>query len=332
MLKRLILALALSSLWFSAANAEGLNRSAVNRFIDEMAAQPGFNRATLQALFAKVHLVPSILKAISRPAEALPWYKYRRIFLTDQRIKGGVAFWAQHAAALQRAEAQYGVPPEVVIAILGVETLYGRHTGKYRVMDALSTLAFNYPQRASFFRSELKSFLLLTRQQDVDPLSVTGSYAGAMGVPQFIASSYLAYAVDFNGDGHKDLWHDPVDAIGSVANFLSEHGWKRGQPVAVPAHTDGRDYKSILARGLEPKTPLHTLEADGIKPAHPIAGNPPAALLMLAASSGDEYWISLHNFYVITRYNRSPLYAMAVLQLAQAIRQAHRVGASGFEG
>lgn len=332
MLKRLILALALSSLWFGTADAAGLNRTAVNQFIDQMAKQPGFDRSSLQALFAKVHLIPSILSAISKPAEALPWYRYRSIFLTTQRIEGGVAFWAQHAAALQRAQKRFGVPPEVVVAILGVETLYGRHTGKYRVMDALSTLAFNYPQRADFFRGELKSFLLLTRQQHVDPLSVTGSYAGAMGVPQFIASSYLAYGVDFNGDGRKDLWHDPVDAIGSVANYLSEHGWEAGQPVAVRAHTDGRDYSKLLDKGVEPSTPLLTLEADGVTPVQPIRGNPPAALFTLESDSGSEYWIGLRNFYVITRYNRSPLYAMAVMQLAQAIRRARTAGTVGLEG
>lgn len=332
MLKRLTLALALSGLWCCAANAEGLNRPAVNRFIGEMASQPGFNRASLHALFAKVRFIPSVIAAISKPAEALPWYKYRRIFLTHQRIEGGVEFWSQHAAALQRAETRFGVPAEVIVAILGVETLYGRRTGHYRVMDALSTLAFNYPQRAGFFRSELRSFLLLTHQQGIDPLSVTGSYAGAMGLPQFIASSYLAYAIDFNGDGRKDLWRDPSDAIGSVANYLSKHGWERGQLVAVPARVDGHDYASLLKKGLEPTTPLRKVEADGVTPKQPIKGDPAVALLALESGSGNEYWIGLRNFYVITRYNRSPLYAMAVLQLAQAIRQAHRVGAAGLEG
>ena len=304
-------------------------RADMDAFVGEMAERHGFDAAALGAVMGQARSQPSIVAAISRPAEAKPWHQYRPIFLTDSRVRGGVAFWDAHAETLARAEAEYGVPPEIVIAIIGVETRYGRHTGKYRVLDALATLAFDYPPRANFFRGELEHYLLLTRDEGLDPLSLKGSYAGAMGHPQFISSSYRSYAVDFDGDGRRDIWNSPADAIGSVAHYLGRHGWQRGRPVAGPARVDGRNHKGLVVRDLKPRLTADSLKEAGVEPENPLPDGALATLIELEAADGPEYWVGLDNFYAITRYNHSALYAMAVYQLSDEIRRARAAARGG---
>lgn len=305
------------------AHAQGLQQAAVDRFINEMAGQHGFDRTALRALFDRVNLSPEVLSAISRPVESKPWYKYRPIFVTSARTHAGSTFWRHNSRLLEQAERRYGVPSQVILAILGVETFYGRHMGNHRVADALATLAFHYPPRARFFRGELEQLLLLSREQQLDPLSLRGSYAGAMGLPQFISSSYRHYGVDFDGDGVIDLWNNTGDAIASVANYLKSHGWEVEQPVAVRAHITSRAYARFLDKRLEPSVDIRTLKQAGIIPESGIDGNPLAVLIPLETETGYEYWLGLKNFYVITRYNRSPLYAMAVYQLSEAILESY---------
>lgn len=306
---------------FTAPRADLNGHVEVEEFIVEMVQKHGFELPYLRRLFAETHLKESILEAISRPAEAKPWHEYRPIFIQEARIRDGVKFWERHAETLQRAEQRFGVPAEIIIAIIGVETRYGRNTGRYRVLDALSTLAFEYPPRASFFRAELEQFLLMSREEGLDPLELKGSYAGAMGQPQFIASSYRSYAIDFNGDGRRDLLNDIDDVIGSVANYFKRHGWKSGEAIALRATASGGSIAEIVARGYKPSTPVRELRAHGVSYGGGLADETPAALLELEAKERNEYWVALHNFYVITRYNHSPLYAMAVYQLAQAIKE-----------
>ncbi len=300
-----------------------LKDPAVQAFIDSLVTQEGFNRNRLEDEFRRVKLQPEVIAAITHPAEALPWYKYRRIFLTEKRITAGVRFWNVHKAALMRAQATYGVPPQIVTAIIGVETFYGRHMGRWPVFDSLATLAFDYPPRARFFRGQLKQFLLLARSEGIDPFSVKGSYAGAMGLGQFMPGSYRAYAIDFNADDKKDLWNDPADAIGSVANYLAKHGWKRNAGVAVPARVEGDPY-ARRRPSAKPSLYLRQLAAEGIEPMTRPAGGGPYSVIRLINSDGQpEYWLGGPNFYVIMRYNYSPLYAMAVYQLSQKIKQAY---------
>lgn len=315
--------------WVTPSKAAGLERVALERFIHKMEVEHGFDAPRLRSLFDGVRFSQKIIDTISRPAESKPWYDYRPIFVTDKRAQAGVDFWRRHADSLAHAQASYGVPPEVIVAIIGVETFYGRHRGGYRVIDALSTLAFNYPKRADFFRSELEHFLLLSREQGVNPPSLHGSYAGAMGLPQFMPSSYRSYAVDFDGDGLTDVWNNPTDAIGSVANYLKVHGWLEGKPVAIRAHVLGEGYRSLLDRGLEPHTSWTQIKDAGVHPEYDPQDDPHALLVDLKSRSGSEYWLGLKNFYVITRYNHSALYAMAVFQLAEAIRSAYREGLRG---
>ena len=299
-------------------------RSDVQRFIKQMAAQHGFSEAQLTAMFSQIVSRNDIIAKITRPAEKTkPWRDYRKIFLDEPRIQGGVEFWRAHAKTLERAEQIHGVPAEIIIAILGVETRYGRITGNDGVLEALSTLAFDYPKRAPFFRSELEHYLLLTREEAIDPLTLSGSYAGAMGLAQFMPSSYRAYAVDFDSDGHRDLWRNPTDAIGSVANYLSRHGWRRNQAIVVPATVQGQAYQSLLSQDLKPKYSVAELRRRAIIPQTPADDTKPAILLELLGDNGLEYWLGFDNFYVITRYNHSPLYAMAVYQLSQAIRRRY---------
>jgi len=289
-------------------------------FIAEMAQRHGFDPAQLEAWFKAARVRGDIIDAISRPAESKPWYQYRPIFLQAARVEGGVAFWDQNAKLLARAEEIYGVPPQIITAILGVETRYGSRQGSYRVMDSLVTLAFNYPPRAAFFKSELEQYLLLTREEGVDPLSLTGSYAGAMGQTQFISSSFRHYAIDFDGDGKRDLWHNTADAIGSVANYFKEHGWERGGAVAVPVTVGGRHPQALVDKGLKPSLKVVDLQRQGIEMAQALPDDERVALIALEQKQGPEYWAGLQNFYVITRYNHSPLYAMAVYQLSEEIR------------
>ena len=295
-------------------------RPDVQAFIREMVAQHGFNARQLQATFSQAHAQPSIIAAMSKPAEAKPWYAYREIFINPKRIQGGVAFWQANAAALADAERVYGVPAQIVVAIIGVETQYGGNMGKYRVLEALATLAFGYPRRAAYFRKELENFLLMTRAEGIDPLTPRGSYAGAMGYGQFMPGSFQSFAVDFDGDGRRDLWRNPRDAIGSVANYFKKHGWRSGEPVAIPAQVSGNRYPSLLSSSLSPpKARVADLQAQGVTPTEPVSGSQSAMLLEYVGRAGPEYWLGFDNFYVITRYNRSQLYALAVYQLSQAI-------------
>jgi len=299
--------------------------AAIRAFADEMAERHGMNAQQLRTLLIEeASHQPDIIDAISNPAEALPWHRYRGIFLTRERIDGGVAYWDEHRQWLAKVEDRYGVPPHMVVAIIGIETYYGRYRGRHRVLDALRTLAFAYPPRADFFRSELEAFLQLTREESIDPTAPLGSYAGAMGVPQFISSSYRAYAVDFNGDGRRDLFNQPADAIGSVGRYFADHGWQPGAPVAVRAQTRGEAWRAYRRDDLKPRDRVAELRAAGIETTADLAGGQPARLLELELEDGVEHWVTLENFYVITRYNHSPLYAMAAWQLAEAIREARQ--------
>ncbi len=292
----------------------------VQAFIRAMVQKHHFSARYLNTLFEHARLRPDILRTIARPAESKPWYVYRPIFVNAARVQGGVNFWKHNAATLARASKTYGVAPEILVAIIGVETRYGTHEGHYRVINALSTLAFAYPPRSAFFKRELEQFLLMTREEHLDPLSLMGSYAGAMGQPQFIASSFRHYAVDFDGDGVRDLWNNPADAIGSVGNYFQRHGWVSGAPVVSRAQVSGTGYRALLG-GLKPQWTVadfkaHGVHIEGVVPTPGAQG----ALIALAANDRQIYWVGWQNFYVITRYNNSPLYAMAVYQLSQAIR------------
>ncbi len=323
LIRTLLLALAASAPLIGHADAALLQRPEVSGFIDAMVKSHGFTRAELEQLFTAVQLRPEIIEAITRPAESKPWNAYRPLFLTAERIDGGVDFWHRHETELDAARKQFGVDPQIIVAIIGVETRYGRFTGRYKVADALSTLAFDYPPRAEFFRKELEQFLLMTREEGIGPLEITGSYAGAIGEPQFMPSSYRNYAVDFDGDGKRDLWNNERDVIGSVANYFKVHGWIEGGTVAVPARNQDERYKPLLDAGLKPHMSAGELAGYGITPNWHITDTAPVALLELDATQGPEQWVTFNNFYVITRYNRSPLYAMAVYQLSEAIRKAH---------
>lgn len=295
----------------------------VDRFIQEMRERHGFEQEVLVDLFAQTHLLPNVLEAISRPAEAKPWYEYRRIFVTPTRVDGGVEFWMSHHDTLERAQEAFGVPPEIIVAIIGVETLYGKYKGKIRVLDSLATLGFHYPKRSKFFRSELEQFLLLTREEEFEPLSLEGSYAGAMGVPQFISSSYRRYAVDFDGDGVRDLLNNSADAIGSVANYLKLHGWERGEDIVLSASVCGDEFRNLLGKGMKPDTRVGDMREGGVEISADVPEGKLGTLLELESENGSEYWVGLGNFYTITRYNHSALYAMAVNQLAETIRDQY---------
>lgn len=292
-------------------------------FIDSMVQEQGFERTELMQLFAQVERQESILEAIARPAEKTKsWREYRPIFVVPLRISRGVEFWLKHRETLARAEQIYGVPAEIIVSIIGVETNYGRNMGSHRVLDALATLAFDYPPRAPFFRSELGHYLQLTRAQQQDPLRVKGSYAGAMGYGQFMPSSYRNYAVDFDGDGHVNIWTNVEDAIGSVANYFKAHGWRSGEPVAVRARAGAELAPELLNLIDKPQTSLSQWQARGLMPILTLPENWPAQAYRLEGDFGEEFWLGLHNFYVITRYNRSHMYALAVYQLSGELRAA----------
>jgi membrane-bound lytic murein transglycosylase B len=301
-------------------------RSDFKSFAVEMARKHQFSADEIEALLAGTEFRDDIIAAITRPAEAKPWHEYRPIFLKPDRIRGGVAFWQQNADLLERISGEYGIPPEIIVAIIGVETRYGKFTGRYRILDSLTTLAFGYPKRAEFFRSELEQFLLLSREESIDPLSTKGSYAGAMGKPQFIASSYRRYAVDGDGDGKRDLWQSNADVIASVANYFKTHGWRPGEPITLQATTSGQsDLQPYVDAGMKPSIPVEELLRKGLRPLDSMALPDPetlSSLIRLDAGETDEYWFGLHNFYVITRYNHSNLYAMAAYQLSQEILNA----------
>ncbi|WP_054177673.1 lytic murein transglycosylase B [Trabulsiella odontotermitis] len=301
------------------------NNPAAEQFIDKMVSKHGFNREQLHDILSQAKRLDYVLRLMDRqaPTAQVPtgpngaWLRYRKQFITPDNVQNGVAFWNQYQDALNRAWQVYGVPPEIIVGIIGVETRWGRIMGKTRILDALATLSFNYPRRAEYFSGELETFLLMARDEQDDPLDLTGSFAGAMGYGQFMPSSYKQYAVDFNGDGHINLW-DPEDAIGSVANYFKQHGWVAGDTVAVPAMGQAPG----LANGFKTNYSVSQLTAVGLSPTQSLGNHQQASLLRLDVGTGYEYWFGLPNFYTITRYNHSTHYAMAVWQLGQAVALA----------
>jgi len=292
------------------------SRPEVQQFMATVQKKDGFDQAWLQRAFQGAQYRQSIIDAMTRPYESKPWYQYQSIFVNEARISAGAAFWDQHEQLLAAAEAKYGVDADIIVAIIGVESLYGKQHGGYPVIDALSTLSFDYPARAPFFQSELEQFLVLCREQGFDPLKPMGSYAGAMGAPQFMPDSFRVYAVDFDGDGKRDIWEDWPDIIGSVANYFHLHGWQENGLTVVPAAFP----KDAMAPA-PVATTVGALRQLGVSLSEGMSDNSDAVLVSLQDQDGMEYWVGLHNFRVITQYNKSPLYAMAVIQLANAISQ-----------
>jgi membrane-bound lytic murein transglycosylase B len=316
----------------AAVSGDFASAAGVDRFIRRMESQ-GFNPAETARIISGAQRQQSIIDLMNHQAPSKStgpngaWSRYRAKFLTEDTIANGAAFWRRHEAALARAESRYGVPPEYVVAIIGVETRFGGFVGKTRIIDALATLAFAYPRRADYFAGELESFLIMARDEGISPFQPRGSFAGAMGLGQFMPSSFHQYAVDFTDDGHRDLWN-PADAIGSVANYFKGHGWRAGEPVAVRARVESGANAGLMKTGFDTRYGVKELTGRGIVPTGSLGGASQVSLLQLDAKGGYEYWLGLPNFYVITRYNHSTYYAMAVHQLAKAIR-ARRVGAGG---
>jgi membrane-bound lytic murein transglycosylase B len=310
--------------WASVQPAVALdtNRPDVAGFIDQMAEKYDLNKRQLRKLLKGAKTQPAIIEAMDRPAEkAKPWSEYRPIFLTERRIREGTEFWIAHRQQLDQASVRSGVAPEYIAAIVGVETYYGRMSGSYRVLDALATLAFDYPARAKFFRDELEQFILLAREIGLDPLTVKGSYAGAMGAPQFMPSNYRRYAVDGNGDGRIDLWTNWSDVCASVGNYLKEHGWNPGEPVLSEASVAADKAADLDGRKLTLDETVASLRAKGVNFDSSLPPDSPALLVAVDAADGVHWRIGYNNFYVITRYNHSALYAMAVFELAAAVKE-----------
>lgn len=303
------------------------NNPNAQQFIDKMVKKHGFDRQQLQEILSQAKRLDSVLRLMDNQAPTTSvkppsgpngaWLRYRKKFITPDNVQNGVVFWNQYEDALNRAWQVYGVPPEIIVGIIGVETRWGRVMGKTRILDALATLSFNYPRRAEYFSGELETFLLMARDEQDDPLNLKGSFAGAMGYGQFMPSSYKQYAVDFSGDGHINLW-DPVDAIGSVANYFKAHGWVKGDQVAVMANGQAPG----LPNGFKTRYSISQLAAAGLTPQQPLGNHQQASLLRLDVGTGYQYWYGLPNFYTITRYNHSTHYAMAVWQLGQAVALA----------
>ena len=318
-MKKQLTTLLITSVLLSSAALANTDEQA---FIDKMVKEHQFDAAEISSLLNQAKKQQSIIDAMSRPAEKrLNWGQYRKIFITDKRIKGGMKFWKENQAILEQAEKTYGVPAQIITAIVGVETYYGQITGKYSVLDSLYTLGFHYPPRAKFFRSELEEFLQLAREEGVSPTEPLGSYAGAMGRPQFISSSFRAYAVDFDKDGKRDIWENNADVIGSVANYFKRHGWKAGEPVAQLVTGAKKGFDEEIKAGYKPSLDVKSLIDKGIILGSSLDKDAKVALLEMESDDGNEYWVASPNFFAITRYNHSPLYAMAVFQLSEAIRQ-----------
>lgn len=302
------------------------DRPETQQFIEEMQQRHGFDKDALSYIFRRAEYLPSVIKYISPPKDpgVRSWQRYRSRFIEPVRIKAGVAFWDRHADAIRAASDKYGVPEEIIVGIIGVETIYGRNTGNFQAVSALATLAFDYPRRAELFRGELESLLLMAREQHRDPLDYQGSYAGALGLPQFLPSSVRNYAVDFDGDGQIDLLGSPKDAIGSVARYMQMHGWEAGGPVAVRASLDAdTNLAPLLANDITPAFDSATLASHGVRAMSSAEGAGKAAFVELVTPGQDsEYWLGYQNFYVITRYNRSSFYAMSVFQLGEAVKAA----------
>jgi membrane-bound lytic murein transglycosylase B len=312
------------------AAASYAKRDDVGQFIATMVQKHGFSKKKLESMFGRVQAQPAVLKSMTlAPESSRAWQSYRAIFVNPTRIEAGVRFWNRQAQALERASAEFGVPEEVVLGIIGVETTYGRNMGSYRVIDALTTLAFDSPNRAEFFRSQLESFLLYTRETNTDVFRMKGSYAGAIGIPQFMPGSYRRFAIDYDGDGRRDLADSPADAIGSVANYLREHGWQRGQEIAVPATVESASARLLVDSGFKPLYRAADLASFGVKPAHGLDDDMLCSLIELESpSQPSEYWVGLHNFWVLTRYNRASFYGIAVLELGRAVKQARAQAAA----
>ncbi len=296
----------------------------INDFIETMSEKHGFEKKSLEALMSKARYSQAVIDSMDRPYEAKPWHIYRPLFVTDERIKNGVAFWNTNTKLLQKAEKIYGVPPQIITATIGVETKYGKFMGKHLVLDALTTLAFTYPKRERLFRSQLESYILLLSEEDIDPEDTHGSYAGAIGKPQFMPGSYRAYAVDFDGDGKRDLMNNTADAIGSVANYYRIHGWRKSDLVALPAKIDGRNFREHLNTDLELTTTINELDNAGVKIGQQLPIFTKCNLIEFDAGNKKEYWLGFHNFYVITKYNHNNQYAMVVYQLSEKILEQRK--------
>ncbi len=320
MTPRLIAGIAALLSSVSPTYAVDLERPDVKVFMDTMVQEHDYDRETLQDILRQAEIKQKIVDSISRPAEGtLTWAEYRPIFMTKERIQAGAVFWHENRAALEKVSSDTGVPIEIMVGIIGVETYFGRITGGHRVLDALATLSFAYPPRSKFFRSELEHFLLLVREEDMQATDAVGSYAGAMGRPQFMPSSYRAYAVDSTGDGKRDIWNNWTDVAGSIANYFLEHGWKTDEEVVAQA-TTGTNWSGSPPRNiLKPEDTVSSLSKKGVMFCTNLPNDDIAQLITLDGANGSEYWVGFHNFFVITRYNHSAMYALAVHQLGQEI-------------
>ncbi|WP_249383858.1 lytic murein transglycosylase B [Chitinivorax sp. B] len=300
-----------------------LDRPEVVSFIERVVDQHQFDRQQLYNLFSEAIFKPTILTVLDRPSTSRPWHQFQISFLTDAKVRDGVAYWQKHRPWLDKAAKDFGVPAEVIVAIIGVETNYGRNAGSFRAWDALTTIAFDYPRRAEYFQQELEQFLLLAREESKDPLSLKSSYAGALGVPQFMPSSFRKYSIDLDGDGKRDIWTNPADIVGSVAAYFNQFGWQPKGMVAVRAKVEGNQIDTLLADKFNLHYTVDDLAGFGVKPVNALPGNEPAVVFALETEPGvNEYWLGLTNFYAITRYNRSVNYAMVVNLLSQRLRLA----------
>lgn len=294
-------------------------RPEIEKFIVYMTQTHAFNPRELRAVFAKVQPSPDVTRAMGSPSTAKPWYEFKPLFVDQARINGGVKFWNENSEVLTQARMEFGVPEAIVVALLGVETRYGRNAGGFRVLDTLTTLAFDWPSRRDFFRGQLEQFLLLAREQGWDPLAIKGSFAGALGMPQFLPGSYRKYAIDYDRDGHIDLWRNPADVIGSVASYLKEFGWKDGEPVVSPARVATPEWQALLDLGLKPSLTLDQWKVRGVDSVQELPNGLSACLFSIDLAGGAEFWFGFDNFYALLQYNRSRNYAMAIVELAREI-------------
>jgi len=321
---RFAVCLGLALCWVVNADAQTAEdsvrlRPEIEKFIAYMAQTHAFNPRDLRALFAKVQPSQDVTRAMSSPSTAKPWYEFKPLFVDQARINGGVKFWNENAEVLTQARMEFGVPEAIVVALLGVETRYGRNAGGFRVLDTLSTLAFDWPSRRDFFRGQLEQFLLLAREQGWDPLTIKGSFAGALGMPQFLPGSYRKYAIDYDRDGRIDLWRNPADVIGSVASYLKEFGWKDGEPVVAPARVATPEWQALLDLGLKPSLTLEQWKVRGVDSLQELPTALSACLFSIDLAGGAEFWFGFDNFYALLQYNRSRNYAMAIVELAREI-------------
>ena len=329
MIARFLASIAVFSLSCSPSIAVDVERADVKAFIESMAQQHDYDRAELRNILGQAQIKQSIIEQISKPAEkTLSWAEYRLIFLTRERVRAGADFWQENRDTLDDISQSTGVPAEIMVAIIGIETYFGRITGGHRVLDALATLAFNYPPRKTFFRRELEEFLLLVREEDMQATDAFGSYAGAMGRPQFMPSSYRAYAVDSTGDGRRDIWNNWADVAGSVANYFVAHGWNAGEEVTSQATLSSRWRGPLPDNTLTPAETVSSLSNLGVMFVTDLPNHSESQLITLEGERGTEHWVGFHNFFVITRYNRSVMYALAVHQLGQEIALEIGHGAS----